>query len=176
LVHEHARSPDTSSKAPTGEQVRVTFAPKVETIVDESDEVQSLTDESDNSFAMFETLATTDKDVFHSLAQVQARKMAAQQTPDEHSRSIPISSRPGKTMAKMVKTDLKWTKLDYSGGNGEKWDSNQSQIFDELANQASIYPNSSSRILCPDSGATSTMCPHADMFITTKTSDTRNNT
>jgi hypothetical protein len=156
---------DTSSKAPTGEQVRVTFAIKVKTIVDESDEVQSLADESDDLFAMFETLATTDEDVFHSLAQVQARKTAAQWTPEEHSRPIPISSRPGKNMARMAKTDLKWTKHDYSGGNGEKWDSNQTQIFDELANQASIYPNSSSRTLCPDSGATSTMCPHADMFI-----------
>jgi hypothetical protein len=68
-------------------------------------------------------------------------------------------------MAKMAQADIKWMDPDYAGGTGQKWDSDQTQIFNALTNQASVYSSSSSHTLCPDSGGTSSMCPYEDMFI-----------
>jgi hypothetical protein len=108
---------------PRGESSRNNVAAKVSTV--EDDDSKSIADESDDMFATYDTIATTDKDLVHSLAQTQARCTAAKEP--ALTAPIPISSRiDNKTTAKLAKADLRWLKPEKGkeGGRGVHWDSN----------------------------------------------------
>jgi hypothetical protein len=133
--------------------------------INEEDDNVSVANGSDDAFAMFETLATTDEDLLHSIAQIQARRSSASGQPlPTASVPVPISTRKHQTHAKMAKTDLKWIESEMEG-KGVRWDSDIAQAFNVLANQSPIYEHTANHTLCPDSGATSNMCPYRDMFV-----------
>jgi hypothetical protein len=156
----------------------VTFAPSVKPPGEQSpvanivttvdDDSESVADESDDAFNLYDTIATSDEDLVHSIAQIQARRTESQQNmlqaPSNTPTPIPISSRKDKTMAKMAKADLTWLR-DEKGGTELHWNSDVTQALNILVNQSSIYDQSALRTLCPHSGATSNMCPHRDMFV-----------
>jgi hypothetical protein len=77
-------------------------------------------------------------------------------------------------MAKVGKNGPKW--VDQRSGTGKmKWNDREKDDLAEIANIAPCYPtcvkssvacsSTFDRTLCPDSGATSVMGPHCDMFI-----------
>jgi hypothetical protein len=146
---------------------------EVETIDEESE-----TDESDDAFSMFDTLTHDDDNLLAAVTKIAARK-ADDVTREQLLRSsnlepislqdkvqppkpIPLKDK-GKAYARMAKNDLKWLKDKVPMcEDWEQWHEQQLDPNDELANVLSPYRRN--RILCPDSGATSVMCPYSDMF------------
>jgi hypothetical protein len=121
---------------------------------------------SADSFALYETIATTDADLVHSLAHIQARKSSNLLSEPPTLAPVPISSRKAPTVAKLVgKHDMKWVNPIGEKGRKVCWDTDMTTTFNDLANQSPIYPTSITRTLCPDSGATSNMSPYKDMFV-----------
>jgi hypothetical protein len=74
----------------------------------------------------------------------------------------------------MAKSDRQWVKPDATPicEKSAAWTKRMIETDCEIANYLSTY--STPRMLCPDSGATSTMCPHRDMFIDYRDTRTAN--
>jgi hypothetical protein len=166
-----AASPSGSTVTSKGEHGRVVVhpTPPVTTVTDDDfDSIvadsESVADESDDTFALFDTLASSDHDLVHSIANIQARRTDSETRLPTAPVPIPISLRKAKTVAKIAKTDLaRLAKGD--GGRRVHWDSDVAQALNVLANQSPIYTPRANRTLCPDSRATSNMCPYRDMFM-----------
>jgi hypothetical protein len=152
-----------------GENIRVTSPSSDDAAADDGG--PSVADESDDAFATHESIATTDIDLVHSLAQIQGRRVEAERRLGKDNGPIPLSLKSSlkpKIVAKVAKSDMKWwpvTTCTTEKSAKRQWDTDYKQVFNALAMQSSIYPATSERTLCPDSGATSNMCPHEDMFI-----------
>jgi hypothetical protein len=103
-----------------------------------------MADESDDSFATYESMAFTDANLAHSLTQIQGQKTDKCTQPVTSVAPtlgpIPISSRKATAMAKVAKSDTKWFRpKDDAGGRHVRWDSDMKQTFNDLANQSSVY-------------------------------------
>jgi hypothetical protein len=100
--------------------------PPVTTVAD--DEADSVADVSDDAFTLYDTLASSDADLVHSLAQVQSRENESAQPMTTANVPIPISARKAKTVATMGKADLTWLQ-NGNGGQRLQWDSDVQQAL-----------------------------------------------
>jgi hypothetical protein len=105
-------NPTPETKAPGEHALVITTV-----ATDNEDDTVSIADESDDAFAMYETLTTTDEDLLHSIAQIQARRSESEHrlpaiTPVT---PVPVSDRKNQPKAKIAKTDRKWVESGMDG-------------------------------------------------------------
>jgi hypothetical protein len=134
MVHR-GPNPTPETKAPGEHALVVTTV-----ATDDEDDTVSIANESDDAFGMYKPLATTDEDLLHSIAQIQARRSESEHRPPAITPAtpVPISDRKNQTKAKIAKTDMKWVESGMEG-KGVRWNSDLTQAFNVLANQSPIY-------------------------------------
>jgi hypothetical protein len=126
-------------------------------------------DESNDTFAMFATMTETDTGMLNALNQMAHRQVEsaqrAQGLDTSQPTSKPLSEKGKKTVARVVTRDAKWVRPPTLCENWGAWESIEAKRVgvNEIENMTTPYP--STRVLCPDSGATNIMGPHRDMFI-----------
>jgi hypothetical protein len=138
-------------------------------VVDTSSDDESDADESDNTFAMFATMTETDTDMLNALNQMAHRQVEsakrAQGLDTSQPTSKPLSKKGKKTVARVATRDAKWVRPPTLCENRDAWESIKAKRVgvNKIENMTTAYP--STRVLCPDSGATNIMGPHPEMFI-----------
>jgi hypothetical protein len=121
---------------------------------------------------MFESIATdTDPDLLDALTQTASRANENQRRNQLIDGQVntpkPLSKKPPQnqpsTSCRMAKADRRWLRQTEQPlcESWEAWSTEKGRKDNELAFLSTQYP---SRILCPDYGATSNMCPYRDMF------------
>ena len=147
---------------------------------------QSSCDESDDRFQFFACYATDDS-LLDSIEQQALATVARQATATTRQLEEQLKTgsetpmdkiyRQGHTAARLAKKDYVYVKQPKHKGkrditpkssNGKKrWNDGVKTAAAYLANHSYDYPSStpSSRVFCPDSGATKTMAPYRDMFV-----------
>jgi hypothetical protein len=139
-------------------------------VVDASTDDESDVDKSNDTFTMFETMTETDTDMLHAFNQMATRQVEnvqrAQGLDNPHLIPKPLSEKRKKTVARVANWDTKWVRPPTLCENWDAWESIDTKRVGvtEIANcLTTLY--SSTRVLCPDSGATNIMGPHRDMFV-----------
>jgi hypothetical protein len=132
---------------------------------------ESEVDESDDTFAMFDTFAETDTDVLAALNQMAARKVEDGRRAASLGSGLapkPLSTKGKKTVVRVTTSDSQWFRKPetmYESWEGWNETGNETVGLNEIANMTTSYSESHTRVLCPDSGATNVMGPHRDRFL-----------
>jgi hypothetical protein len=161
-----ATEPNTAPGTKSGKLSALVPAPVEDVGTDDESDV----DESDDTFAMFETMTETDTDMLHALNQMATRQVeSAQRAQGLDQPNLvpkPLSEKGKKTVARVANRDTKWVRPPTLCENWDAWESIEAKRVGvtEIANMTTSY--SSTPVLCPDSGATNIMGPHhRDMFV-----------
>jgi hypothetical protein len=160
-----AAEPNTAPGTKSGKLPALVPAPVEDVSTDDESDV----DESDDTFAMFETMTETDTDMLHALNQMATRQdesaQRAQGLDKPNLAPKPLSEKGKKTVARVTNRDTKWVRPPTLCENWDAWESIDAKRVGgtEIVNMTTPY--SSTRVLCPDSGATNIMGPHRDMFV-----------
>jgi hypothetical protein len=148
-------TPDKPASSEKASQVAATSG--------EDDNTDSEADESDKAFTFLGY--DSDPELLSALTQ------AADRSTDDAQRMRFIDGKPPKTttIAKVGKQESRWMKAAPTGwSDAERNDlaklGNTSPVYIACQTTSSSASISSSRIVCPDSGATSIMGPHCNMF------------
>ena len=143
----------------------------------------SSSEESTDAFRMFACYATDDS-LINSL-ETQAQQMVTRKAKGEQRAfntrlggctKDPFDRvyRQGHTAGRLATKDLLYVRERRNGEDvtptssnttGKRWDDGVKAANANLANNQYVYSPSKPRILCPDSGATTTMAPFRDMFV-----------
>jgi hypothetical protein len=136
---------------------------------DGSSSDESEADESDDTFALFDTFADTD--MLAALNQMAARNVEdGRRTATLDSKLAPkaLSTKGKKTVARGTTSDSQWFRKPETLCESLKgWEATGTEgvAVNEIANLSTSYIEHDTRVLCPDSGATNVMGPHRDMFL-----------
>jgi hypothetical protein len=124
---------------------------------------ESEADESDDSFNFFSCNSHPDPDVIHAMALKASRHRTTTKGPPKITSFSPDTKLPPSSQiaARIGKTETRYVELTASP---QRWNTHVTRDLAKLANTLPTYSSGPST-LCPDSGATSIMAPHRDMFI-----------